>query len=103
MASLDVVSLFTDIPVTDTSSQIFQYIQDNSIPLEIPLDELKQSLFLRTKNVQFQLSGEIYLQIDGVAMGSPSEQLFADIIYIQAGEYSIALTYQILCLVQTLC
>ena len=40
---------------------------------------MKELLFLCTKHVHFTYNGEIYIQVDGVAMGSPLGPLLANI------------------------
>ena len=45
--------------------------------------EMKELLLLYTKNVHFTFNGQIYIQIDGVAMGSPLAPLLADIFMIE--------------------
>ncbi|KAA3675029.1 uncharacterized protein DEA37_0002830 [Paragonimus westermani] len=45
--------------------------------------ELKQLLYFCTHNIQFKFDGELYRQIDGVAMGSPLGPLFADTFMVK--------------------
>ena len=78
MFSLDVQSLFTNIPLMETIDYICEVIRENNIPLSIPLDKLKELLLRCTLNVQFLFNGQIYRQKDGVAMGSPLGPLMAD-------------------------
>ena len=47
--------------------------------INIPEDKLRQLLLLCTKNVQFTFNGQIFRQVDGVAMGSPLGPILADI------------------------
>ena len=47
--------------------------------INIPEDNLHQLLLLCTKNVQFTFNGQIYRQVDGVAMKSPLNPILADI------------------------
>ena len=44
---------------------------------------MKELLLLCTKNVHFTLNGQIYIQVDGVAMESPLAPLLADIFMIE--------------------
>ena len=72
MVSFDVTSLFTNVPLSDTIDLILRRIYiDMEIDTTIPKREMKDLLYLCTKNVHFSFNGEIYVQIDGVAMGSP--------------------------------
>ena len=45
--------------------------------------EMKELLLLCTKNLNFTFSGQIFIQVDGVAMGSPLAPLLADIFMIE--------------------
>lgn len=59
MLSLNVISLFANVPISETISYICEHICDNGTSLEIPLDELKQLLFVCIKSVQFEFNSEI--------------------------------------------
>ena len=81
IASLDVESLFTNVPVEETIGMICNKVyRDASSPtLPIPEDALRSLLRLCTMKAPFiTYRGEMYTQIDGVAMGSPLGVLFAD-------------------------
>ena len=80
IASLDVESLFTNVPVEETIEMIIQEVyHGEEIPLDIPEDILRQLLKLCTKEAIFRApDGRLYQQIDGVAMGSPLGVLFAN-------------------------
>ena len=66
IGSLDVDSLFTNIPLDETIdicvNQLFEGFKES---------ELKQLLCLPTKESYFKFNSLLYKQIDGVAMGSP--------------------------------
>ncbi|VDP84136.1 unnamed protein product [Echinostoma caproni] len=79
MASLDVTSLFTCVPLWDTINYLCDCIMVNEINIGIPLASLKELLLHCTFNFQFSFNGELYRQTDGVAMGSPLGPLLADI------------------------
>lgn len=72
MASLDVKSLFTNIPLEETIliciDNIFKK-QPNVAGLN--KEELDLLLNIALKNMAFQFNGTLFEQIDGVAMGSP--------------------------------
>lgn len=55
MISLEVVSLFSNVPISETIRHIGEYIRDNEISIRIPMDKLNHLNFMYTKNVQFQL------------------------------------------------
>ena len=81
IASLDVESLFTNVPVEETISMMCNKVyRDDSTPaLPIPEDSLRDLLRLCTMKAPFITHrGEMYTQVDGVAMGSPLGVLFAD-------------------------
>jgi PHD/YefM family antitoxin component YafN of YafNO toxin-antitoxin module len=81
LASLDVESLFTNVPVDETINLILKkvYHDKRHTPLDIPEATLKKLLVTCTKEAPFfSPKGEMYVQIDGVAMGSPLGPLFAN-------------------------
>ena len=81
MASLDVESLFTNVPIVDTIDIISDYVYRNpdKLPPQIPETILKALLELCTSKSPFiSPTGQIYQQIDGVAMGSPLGPTFAN-------------------------
>ena len=74
IASLDVESLFTNVPVDTTIDYILNnvYRHEELPPLDIPELLLKKMLELCTKESPFlSPRGRMYKQVDGVAMGSP--------------------------------
>ena len=79
MASLDVESLFTNVPLNEVIDIIFDYAAENSIKVGIQLVDLCKLISICTKNIQFLFNGRYYHQIDGVAMGSPLGPVLADI------------------------
>ena len=81
IASLDVESLFTNVPVEETINMTCDKVyRDETTPsLPIPEDCLRRLLKLCTMSAPFIThKGEMYTQIDGVAMGSSLGVLFAD-------------------------
>ncbi|XP_050707848.1 uncharacterized protein LOC126993063 [Eriocheir sinensis] len=81
MASMDVESLFTNVPVHETTDLICQriYHLEDEEPLNIPEASLRLLLQACTKEVPFYgPDGKMYVQRDGVAMGSPLGVLFAN-------------------------
>ena len=78
---MDVESLFTNVPVDETISMILDkvYRDENSPKLNIPEPALKSLLEICTKKAPFRTHrNELYVQKDGVAMGSPLGVLFAN-------------------------
>ena len=81
IASLDVESLFTNVPVDKTIDIIINnvYSHPNLPPPKFPKNILKEMLILCTKESPFTApDGCMYLQIEGVAMGSPLGPTFAN-------------------------
>ena len=81
IASLDVESLFTNVPINDTIAIILEHAYNHGElpPPKIPKEILKQLLELCTKKAPFKSpTGDLYLQIEGVAMGSPLGPTFAN-------------------------
>ena len=81
MASLDVESLFTNVPIADTIDIIADYVyrSTDKHPPQIPEAILRAMLELCTSKSPFiSPTGSIHQQIDGVAMGSPLEPTFAN-------------------------
>ena len=84
LVSFDVKSLFTSVPLEDTIEIILHRIYDNNeICTEISRDEMKSLLILCTKNVIFSFNNNIYIQTDGVAMGSPLGPVLAGICMVE--------------------
>ena len=81
LASLDVENLFTNVPVKETIDIILRYSHQNLDLKPPPIDEhlLRELLLACTTETPFQHpNGNIYLQTDGVSMGSPLGPLFAN-------------------------
>ena len=80
MASFDVTSLFTNIPLDETIEIIAQQLFHNSkIFHGFSRAEFIKLLNLAVKNCHFIFNGKFYDQVDGVAMCSPLGPLLANI------------------------
>ncbi|CAH8678749.1 unnamed protein product [Schistosoma rodhaini] len=79
MFSLDVVSLFTNVPLMETIEFICEQITEKQINIGLPEDCLKELLLRCTLNVHFVFNNSYYRQIDGIAMGSPLGPILADL------------------------
>ena len=80
MISFDVVSLFTNVPLEKTIDIILKKIyQDKLIKTKIKRADMKKLLYLCTKEGHFTFNDEVYMQTDGVMMGSPLGSLIANI------------------------
>ena len=84
LVSFDVKSLFTNVPLDETIKIILNRIYDkNEISTDITKSEMKELLNLCTKCVHFTFDGNIYVQNDGVAMGSPLGPVLANIFMVE--------------------
>ena len=80
MASFDVTSLFTNIPLKETIDIILDNVDEEHLSnFGIEKSHLAKMLNLATCNNAFTYEGKLYNQVDGVAMGSPLGPVFADI------------------------
>ena len=80
MASFDVKSLFTNIPLDETIDIIINKCFASATHYHaISRDQFRDLLNLSVKNCHFLFDGVLYKQVDGVAMGSPLGPLFANI------------------------
>ena len=83
IASLDVVSLFTNVPLNDTIDIILNYVYRNSNP-ELPppmLSEeaMKKILKICTTRSPFTApDGQLFVQVDGISMGCVLGPTFAN-------------------------
>ena len=72
MVSLDVVSLFTSVPLDYTIQIILDKVyQDEMVRTKLSRDEIRSLFELCTKEMHFSFTRKIYKQTNGVAMGSP--------------------------------
>jgi hypothetical protein len=74
LASLDVESLFTNVPLHETIEIIVEnvYKHETLAPPPFPADTLRKLLIICTTKTPFKSpDGSIYQQIDGVSMGTP--------------------------------
>ena len=79
----DVTALFTNVPLDETIHILAdKAFKDNwfnkTYNMNISKDDLIKLLNVATKNQLFQFNGNLYEQVDGVAMGSPLGPLMAN-------------------------
>ena len=80
MCSFDVKSLFTNVPLTEVIDICKDQLYHSDIePPDIPEHVFNEMLIMATTNVQFSFDGNMYRQIDGVAMGSALGPILANI------------------------
>ncbi len=79
--SFDVKSLFTNVPLKKTINIILDKIYNKKeISTSLKKQTLKKLLLDSCTKIPFSMNGELYKQIDGVAMGSPLGPTLANII-----------------------
>ena len=80
MILFDVKSLFTNVPLDESISIILRKVYDEGkIETNVPRKVMKELLLLQAKHVHFIFSGDIYIQLDSVAMASPLGLLLANV------------------------
>ena len=80
-SSLDVESLFTNVPVYETIDIIIRNVYHHKTlpPPCISREDLRELLILCTTSVPFRyIDGKLYIQKDGMSMGSPLGPTFAN-------------------------
>lgn len=77
MCSLDVTSLFTNVPLDKAIDVAIKKIRITHPKLTIDDDNLKELFYYCTKKTNFIFNDEHYDQINGVSMGSPVAPILA--------------------------
>ena len=79
MASFDVVSLFTNIPLVETTNIILDNLNDEHLATSsLEKSHMSKLLNLATRDSVFMFGDKMYNQIDGVGMGSCLGPVYAD-------------------------
>jgi len=83
LVSYDVSALFTNVPLKETIDILVEKAFNNNWfnvthNLDLQKHELAKLLEISTTNQLFQFNGQLYEQVDGVAMGSPLGPLMAN-------------------------
>ena len=79
MASFDVSSLFTNIPLKKSIDLAVSYIFEGNTKLKFSRAELVKMFSIATSQTHFLFHGKVFDQIDGVAMGSPLAPVLANL------------------------
>ena len=83
MKSFDVKSFFTNVAWEETISIISRKkYNESKIITNTPRKTMRKFLRLCIKNIHFTFNGEMYVQVDEVAIGSPLDTLLANILMI---------------------
>ena len=92
MASFDIDSLFTNVPLDETIDICVKKLFGRKRKFEgFTKEQFKKLLSLAVKNSCFLFNGEYYEQVDGVAMGSPLGPTLANIFLCHHEERSLGL------------
>jgi len=79
MASEDIQSLFTNVPLEETTNIIVHgLLNSNEIPHHLNEKQITKALQLATIDSVFTFNDNLYTQTDGVAMGSPLGPTYAN-------------------------
>ena len=79
MVSFDVSSLFTNIPLVETIELAIDLIFTKYPELKVSRRDLGNLFMCATAETHFLFKGDVYDQIDGVAMGSPLGPVLANL------------------------
>ena len=95
MLSLDVESLFTNVPLDDVLSFLRTKVTEGTVQLPLPTDVFLDLIRLCVDSNSFSFHGKFYSQIFGVAMGSPLSPVLAN-LYMEYFESVLLPTLHVL-------
>ena len=90
LVSFDVKSLFTSIPLQLALQCTETAIQQSTVTLPLPTDDIMDLLNLCLTSTYFQYNGKHYKQLHGTAMGSPVSVVVAEIVMQNIEERALA-------------
>lgn len=80
MCSYDISSLFTCIPLAETSDVCANTLYHSQLSISVIFEDVFVKLMkFATMSVEFSLNGIMYRQVDGVSMGYPLGPILASI------------------------
>lgn len=79
LASLDIVNLYTSVPIQETINILQQNLQKNSNLPHEAIDELINLTTVILKQNYFKFQNNFYHQTEGLAMGSPLSSIMSEI------------------------
>lgn len=89
LISLDVSSLFTNIPHSLVNIALDKRVQSIRQHCKIPYDSILEGITILFHNTYFQFNDNIYKQITGTPMGSPISPLLADLVMTDLVNYCL--------------
>ena len=90
LVSFDVKSLFTSIPLQLALQCTETAIQQSTVTLPLPTDDIMDLLNLCLTSTYFQYNGKHYKQLHGTAIGSPVSVVVAEIVMQNIEERALA-------------
>ena len=90
LVSFDVKSLFTSIPLQLALQCTETAIQQSTVKLPLPTEDIMDLLNLCLTSTYFQYNGRHYKQLHGTAMGSPVSVVVAEIVMQHVEESALA-------------
>ena len=90
LVSFDVKSLFTSIPLQLALQCTENAIQQSTVKLPLPTEDIMDLLNLCLTSTYFQYNGRHYKQLHGTAMGSPVSVVVAEIVMQHVEESALA-------------
>ena len=90
LVSFDVKSLFTSIPLQLALQCTETAIQQSTVKLPLPTEDILDLLNLCLTSTYFQYNGKHYKQLHGTAMGSPVSIVVAEIVMQHIEERALA-------------
>ena len=91
LVSFDVKSLFTSIPLQLALQCTETAIQQSTVKLPLPTEDIMDLLNLCLTSTYFQYNGKHYKQLHGTAMGSPVSVVVAEIVMQHVDEVPLQL------------
>ena len=79
IASFDIKSLFTNIPIDECINLLSHELHNLNIDIPIPIDVFLKLLKLAVTNCYFSFNDRFYIQKTGLPMGSPLSPILANI------------------------
>ena len=90
MVSFNVVPHFTKVFLDQTiDKKIKRFYDQKDINTDIPKKEMRELLYICTKNAHFTLNNKTYFQVDVVVMGSPPGPVLVNIFIVELEQYII--------------